>query len=211
MMGSIATSWSRSHSLGALPVTLEDSWYAHVAAAEFYWSADTEMRDYDRRFSIRFMGLDDTRAIDLMYTLEESPQDRGSIAESIADEFPSLIRAALRNKTYLRQLHFLARVERVRRFIVNEFVARKLGQFTPLNPSAALAPVVAEARHGAREHLAMLTDLRKEGLRLYKLTLHEHEARERMEALIRPIEALLEGALREIKSAANKAKRRAIP
>ncbi|MFA5089361.1 MAG: beta-N-acetylhexosaminidase, partial [Candidatus Omnitrophota bacterium] len=69
--GVISTSWARAASLGAPGILPEDSWYLMVAAGEFYWNTDSDIRDFDARFNFRFLGIADTRATDLQYSMVE--------------------------------------------------------------------------------------------------------------------------------------------
>ena len=202
LMGAIATSWARSNSNAALNVTLEDTWYATIGSAEFHWSADTDLDDYDRRFNRRFLGLDHTRATDVQYTLHATRDGRGHAAILIAEELKALMRACGRNRQYLAQVRFLARVEQAARFVRNVWLERLAPNFAPPNVSASLPGAAAPIRRWMREVLDNLGALRREGTRLYGRTMYEQDAHERIEALIRPLEVVLEAGLAEMERAA---------
>ena len=202
LAGLVATSWSRSGSLAPASTILEDAWYPNLGAAEFFWSAETDLADFDRRFNRRFLGFDHTRATDMLYTLERPTAERGSIAAAIARGLADLAKQAPRNRLYMRQLAFVAKAEAVLRPLLNTWLLRDSARFAPTGPGRGVATAETAARESLDRQLAGLASLRAEGLRIYKRLLTERDAAERIDSLIAPLEMIVKASLRELAEAA---------
>jgi len=208
LVGVVSTSWARTTSVGAPSVLTEDTWYPMIASGEFYWSADTEIRDFDRRFNHRFLGIADTSATDLQYTFNKC---RGNLYSSMTHatvkEFSTMINKAKRNQRYLEYIYYLMRVENMNRNLQYLWLNREGGMYTHLG-SVVKMPLSAkfrfnlpQAKKVMKGHLREMSRLRREGVKLYRQTIFECEAHERVETLIRPIEAFYECIIKELERA----------